>query len=108
MAEQDLNKVTVRNKMLPQLSKMATAGPSKMSRTPNTKAKFVTSTMNKKKVSIPYKTKRPETEEILAVADLSGICFIQSSPAPPPKRKVLFDDKRAAEALKIKGEKLLR
>ncbi|XP_023341134.1 uncharacterized protein LOC111711113 [Eurytemora carolleeae] len=79
--------------------------PAKMARTPVTKAKFFTSTINKKKDETKEKKKNPDLEEKLSVADLSGISVIKTS--PPPKRKVFFGD-RHAEALKIKDEKVLR
>jgi len=79
--------------------------PAKMARTPVTKAKFFTSTINKKKHDTKEKKKNPDLEEKMSVADLSGISVIKTS--PPPKRKVFFGD-RHAEALKIKDEKVLR
>ena len=121
MVEQNFSKVTVRNKnpgkpfntikistrstnTAPRSTKMATQ-PAKMARTPVTKAKFFTSTLNKKKEETKEKKKNPDLEEKLSVADLSGISVIETS--PPPKRKVFFDDRRT-EALKIKDEKVLR
>ena len=123
MMEHDFSKVTVRNSnpgkpfntikiitrstnTAARSTKMAPPRPPKMARTPVTKAKFFTSTINKKKDKIFHKKKNPgQLEENLSVADLSGISEIKTS--PPPNRKVVFDDRRAV-ALKIKDEKVLR